>query len=102
VCGRCLTEDEGVFKEDSVLCPRCDWRRTVGLKSPRRRVPSTGGPPPLQEQAPQPEAGKKKARKKAVAPSQTSLFLPPNLSAATTVATAAALSAATTVATAAA
>ena len=51
-------EREGIFKEDSVLCPRCNWRSTVGLRSPRRQRPT------VEEQAPQPAATKKTQKKK--------------------------------------
>jgi len=41
LCSRYLLSDEGDFKEDSVLCPRCDPKKhqpqpSVGLKSPRQ------------------------------------------------------------------
>ena len=54
LCGRCLWEDEGGYKENSVLCPWCDPKRKnsqaplrpgVGLKSPRRMQPSNLAPP---------------------------------------------------------
>ena len=54
LCGRCLWEDEGEYKENSVLCPWCDPKRKnsqaplrpgVGLKSPRRMQPSNLAPP---------------------------------------------------------
>ncbi len=37
LCGRCLIEDEGEFKEDSVVCPKCDPKqRSSGLQNPPR------------------------------------------------------------------
>ena len=43
LCGQCLVEDEGDFKEDSVVCPRCNLKQqqshpSVGHKSPRRAL----------------------------------------------------------------
>jgi len=89
LCGRCLKEDEGEFKEDSVICSRCDPklkgyealpRSTVGMKSPRHRHPSYRGPPIVEEQATQPAAQSKKQRKTKTPPTltipQQQLFLP--------------------------
>jgi hypothetical protein len=54
LCGHCLWEDGGEYKENSVLCPQCDPKRKnsqaplrpgVGLKSPRRMLPSNLAPP---------------------------------------------------------
>jgi hypothetical protein len=77
LCGWCLMEDEGEFKEDSVLCPWCDPklkgsealpRSTVGLKSPCHRHPSYCGPPIVEEQATQPAAHSKNKQRKTKMP----------------------------------
>jgi len=69
LCGQCLIEDEGEYKEDLVICPRCDPklkgsealpRPTAGLKSPCHWHPLYRGPPLLEQQATQPAAERNK------------------------------------------
>ncbi len=45
LCGRVLSEDEGAFKEDDVVCPKCDNSK----KPARKPLPNTtpGFQPPL-------------------------------------------------------
>jgi hypothetical protein len=75
LCGRCLWEDEGEFKADMVICPRCDPKRKgsqaplrpgQGLKSPRRMQPLNCVPPlqPIEPQPPpKPAPSRNKLRK---------------------------------------
>ncbi len=75
LCGRCLWEEEGEFKTDMVICPRCDPKRKgsqaplrpgQGLKSPRRMQPLNCVPPlqPIEPQPPpKPAPSRNKLRK---------------------------------------